>query len=446
MHIYHSYSTYQLFLRMMGVLVFPLTLLILFSMNLTAQVYQVYVAAESDDVVQRVSFDANTYQGWVDATISVGKLPTETEGPHGLTLSSDKKHWFVTIAHGNPYGYLAKYSTQTHELMGTVDLGLFPASMEISEFTGLLYVVNFNLHGEMEPSTMMMVDPETMDLVAEMPTGIMPHGTRMNSTGRKAYHVSMMSDELFEVDTYGFKIARRLSLALTEGSEISSELPSEISNETTTNANELEGLKELLDMDQSSGSRMARMKEMNSHSTSGNHSHSTMQAGHDGNADRLEPMEHEAHMHGPTPQIKPTWADPHPNDAFVYVAGNGSDEIIEIDVKKWAITRRIPTGKAPYNLEVSPNGKWLVSSLKGAFATSIVDISSGVELAQIANSRRISHGVAISSDSKYTFISVEGIGGESGSVDVISLEELKRVAVIETGKQAGGISFFTTIE
>ena len=65
MHIYHSYSTYQLFLRMMGVLVFPLTLLILFSMNLTAQVYQVYVAAESDDVVQRVSFDANTYQGWV---------------------------------------------------------------------------------------------------------------------------------------------------------------------------------------------------------------------------------------------------------------------------------------------------------------------------------------------------------------------------------------------
>ena len=60
---------------------------------------------------------------------------------------------------------------------------------------------------------MMIVDPETMDLVAELPTGVMPHGTRMNSTGRKAYHVSMMSDELLEVDTYGFKIARRLALA-----------------------------------------------------------------------------------------------------------------------------------------------------------------------------------------------------------------------------------------
>ena len=115
-------------------------------------------------------------------------------------------------------------------------------------------------------------------------------------------------------------------------------------------------------------------------------------------------------------------------------------------MKKWAITRRIPTGKAPYNLEVSPNGKWLVSSLKGAAAASVVDLSTGEELAQIANSRRVSHGVAISSDSKYAFISVEGIGGEAGSVDVISLEALERVAVIETGKQAGGISFFTLIE
>lgn len=437
MDTYKSFPLRLTFPAFIGFLAnFVLLLLITFSINLNAQVYQVYVAAESDDVVQRVSFEANTSQGWIDANISVGKLPTETEGPHGLTLSPDKKHWFVTIAHGNPYGYLAKYSTETHKLEGMVDLGLFPASMEISEFTGLLYAVNFNLHGEMEPSSMMVVDPETMDLIAEIPTGIMPHGTRMNSSGTKAYHVSMMSDELLEVDTYGFTIARRLALAPN------------LDIESTTEETGVEDLKELLNMDQSSGSRMGWMKEMNNQSaSSGQHSHSSsMQTGHGSDADTLEPMEHKAHMHDTAPQIKPTWADPHPNDAFVYVAGNGSDELIEIDVKKWAITRRIPTGKAPYNLEVSPNGKWLVSSLKGAAATSVVDLSTGEELAQIANSRRVSHGVAISSDSKYAFISVEGIGGEAGSVDVISLEALERVAVIETGKQAGGISFYALIE
>ena len=138
-------------------------LLLLSTIDIHAQIYQVYVAAESDDVVQLVSFDATSNKGWVDVTIPVGKLPTETDGPHGLTISPNKKHWFVTIAHGNPYGYLAKYSTDTNELMGTVDLGLFPASMEISEYTGLLYVVNFNLHGEKEPSSLMVVDPETRD-------------------------------------------------------------------------------------------------------------------------------------------------------------------------------------------------------------------------------------------------------------------------------------------
>jgi len=400
---------------------FVLLLLITFSINLNAQVYQVYVAAESDDVVQRVSFDANANQGWVDATISVGKLPTETDGPHGLTISPDKKHWFVTIAHGNPYGYLAKYSTETHELKGTVDLGLFPASMEISEFTGLLYAVNFNLHGEMEPSTMMVVDPETMDLIAEIPTGIMPHGTRMNSNGTKAYHVSMMSDELIEVDTYGLDVSRTLSLKASMNSNAAGDQNHEHHSPMTTQ--DLEA--ELKAMD-GSGGRMGWMKEMNTSKPVNREDHNS-----------------ESH-HAPT--VKPTWADPHPNGQWVYVAGNGSNEIIEIDIEDWGISRRIPTGESPYNLEVSPNGKYLVSSLKGTGATSIIDLERGLELAQIPNSRRVSHGVAISPDSKYAFISVEGIGGEPGSVDIISIETQELVTFVETGKQAGGISFFTTLD
>ena len=398
-----------------------LLLLITFSINLNAQVYQVYVAAESDDLVQRVSFDANTSQGWIDANISVGKLPTETEGPHGLTLSPDKKHWFVTIAHGNPYGYLAKYSTKTHELEGVVDLGLFPASMEISEFTGLLYAVNFNLHGEMEPSSMMVVDPETMDLIAEIPTGIMPHGTRMNSNGTKAYHVSMMSDELLEVDTYSLDVSRTLSLKESINSDAAVGQNHEQHSSMTTQ--DLEA--ELKAMD-GSGGRMGWMKEMNTSKPANKEGHNS--------------VSHRA------PTVKPTWADPHPNGQWVYVAGNGSDEIIEIDVEKWGVSRRIPTGESPYNLEVSPNGKFLVSSLKGTGATSIIDLERGLELAQIPNSRSVSHGVAISPDSKYAFISVEGIGGEPGSVDVISIETQELVTFVETGKQAGGISFFTTLE
>jgi len=47
-----------------------------------------------------------------------------------------------------------------------------------------------------------------------------------------------------------------------------------------------------------------------------------------------------------------------------------------------------------------------------------------------------------SPDSRYAFVSVEGIRGEPGSVDVFDLENLKLVDHAEVGKQAGGIAFW----
>ena len=62
----------------------------------------------------------------------------------------------------------------------------------------------------------------------------------------------------------------------------------------------------------------------------------------------------------------------------------------------------------------------------------------------IENSGSVSHGVAISPDSKYAFVSLEGVGGEPGIVDVISLKNLKVISSVKVGKQAGGIAFWKT--
>ena len=50
--------------------------------------------------------------------------------------------------------------------------------------------------------------------------------------------------------------------------------------------------------------------------------------------------------------------------------------------------------------------------------------------------------MVISPDNKYAFVSVEGVGGEAGKVDVISLEKLELVDSAKVGKQAGGIAFW----
>ena len=62
--------------------------------------------------------------------------------------------------------------------------------------------------------------------------------------------------------------------------------------------------------------------------------------------------------------------------------------------------------------------------------------------ARIPTTRRVVHGAAISSDDRYAFISQEGIGSEPGTVDVIDLRALTKVATIDVGQQAGGIDFW----
>lgn len=361
--------------------------LLLAAVNLaSAQNYYLYVAAESEDEVYEIQFDGESV--FAADTIEVGRYLTETDGPHGMTVSPDGKHWFVSVAHGNPNGYLAKYTAGSNQLVETVELGLFPASMEISPATGLLYVVNFNLHGKHEPSSVMVVDPQSMTLVEEIETGVMPHGSRLNEGGYLQYHVSMMTDELIEIDALSMELSRRIKVDKSGDS-------SQQKNRTDKNEKIVK----------------ASIKNGDGH-------------------------------HGSMPVAKPTWAHPHPNKPLVYVANNGSDEIVEVNTEKWEIERRFSTGKAPYNLEVSDNGKLLVASYKGEGATGVWDLEKGEELAKIKNSRMVTHGVTISPDSKYAFISVEGRQGEPGSVDVIDLNELSMVDYVEVGKQAGGIYFW----
>jgi DNA-binding beta-propeller fold protein YncE len=150
-------------------------------------------------------------------------------------------------------------------------------------------------------------------------------------------------------------------------------------------------------------------------------------------------MDHAGMKHS---KIKPTWVIPHPHHKKVYVAGNGADEVLEVDLDSWKVTNKYATGKGPYNVEISPDGKKMVVTYKSAGSTGIWDLETGKELAVVQNTRKVSHGIAITPDSKYAFVSVEGIGGEPGAVDVLDLEKLIKVASADIGKQAGGIAFW----
>ena len=379
--------------------------------------HYVYVTTESDDHVHLVEFDTVTGKATIAQTMQVGYQPTEIEGPHGLTISPDGKHWFVTMAHGKPFGVLYKYETGTNKLVGECELGLFPATMQISDATGLLYCVNFDLHGDMLPSSVSIVDPDEMVEVARTITGPMPHGSRISPDGMKHYSCAMMSGQLFEIDAVTFEVARTLQLT-TEDKPMAM-----------------------------SGSMKKDTDDHGGHGEHGEHSD-----GHDGDehsehgghgeTKKLEGKSGQmAHMaHGSSPN--PTWVYPHPKKDFLYVALNGAEQVVEIDTLAWKIVRRFATDKGPYNVEISPDGTRMVVTYKSAQGIGIWDLEKGKELARLASSRRVTHGVVISKDSRYAFVSSEGVGSEMGTLDVVDLKENKTVSSVELGLQAGGLYYW----
>ena len=128
-------------------------------------------------------------------------MPLDIDGPHGLALSRDGKFYYVSIAHGQPNGSVWKYSTRDDALLGRVVLGMFPATMDVSPDGDFLYVANFNLHGDMVPSSVSVVTTEDMTEIARIPTCAMPHGSRLNADGSRHYSVCMMDEQLVEIDT-----------------------------------------------------------------------------------------------------------------------------------------------------------------------------------------------------------------------------------------------------
>jgi DNA-binding beta-propeller fold protein YncE len=142
------------------------------------------------------------------------------------------------------------------------------------------------------------------------------------------------------------------------------------------------------------------------------------------------------------PTCSPTWAQPSTDGAYVYVACNASDEILELSVSDWRVTRRWATGRGPYNLTVSPDGRWLVATLRPGAGVQVVDLGVGTIGDPVASSGPLAHGVVVTPDSRYAFVTVEDIGMTPGKVDVYALPGLARVGSVEVGQQAGGIAFW----
>jgi DNA-binding beta-propeller fold protein YncE len=372
--------------------------------------YRVLVANESSDLISVVRFGPAGLE--VERDLEVGLMPADLDGAHGVRVSPDGRQLYVSLAHGTPGGKLWALDAETGALLDSTTVGRFPATIALTPDGSLALVVNFNLHGDPVPSSVSAVFTPEMQELARIETCVRPHGSRMNRAGTLHYSVCAGSDQLVEISIADLAVSRRVSLV--PGNEMA-----------FTGAGEHE---------------MGHEMKMEM----GGEGHEM--GAEDQEAQAALPMIERHFRHhgapGGGPVCGPTWVVSSHDDRHLYVACNKHNQVLEIDAANLQVVRRFGTGAGPYNLDATPNGRWLLVTNKADQSISVVDLATGHEAARVPTSRPVTHGIVATPDSRYAFVSNEAIGSTKGTVDVIDLSSLDLVASVEVHHQPGGIDFW----
>ena len=259
--------------------------------------------------------------------------------------------------------------------------------MQVAPGGHYAWVVNFNLYGAMVPSSVSVVYTDDMVEVRRIPTCVMPHGSRLSPDGRRQYSACMMNDELVEIDADSMAVARRFYLK--PGAE-----------------HAMSGVAGGMSADGTNGHDMGPPKP--------------------GDVRLL------AHL-GPAVHGRP-----HPLGGVQQGERHRGDR------------RRLVGAPPPHpgrRRDLQPGGEPGRTADRGGTnkkgkSVSVIDAARGRSWRGCPPRGGVPSGLVISPDSRYAFVTQEGVGAEPGAVDVIDLRALARVASVDVGQQAGGIDFW----
>jgi DNA-binding beta-propeller fold protein YncE len=138
--------------------------------------------------------------------------------------------------------------------------------------------------------------------------------------------------------------------------------------------------------------------------------------------------------------------DPDPESGTVYISLKGVDSVAVVhtagDLHAGGRVRRVPVGKAPTQLEATPDGRRLVVANRGDRTVSVLDLTEFElpELHRVELPGEHPHGVAISADGATAYVTWEGTTATPGGVAAIDLASGRILWSREAGSYVLGVA------
>ena len=360
--------------------------------------YLVGVVSESGDIVTWLKPLAGGKLE-VQRVVPVGIMPADIDGPHNITVAPDQRSYYITIAHGVPFGTLWRLDATTDTVIGRAQVELFPTTVTLSPDGEWAFVANSDFHGERpRVNPVSIIHAPTMTKVTDLTACDMPHGVKVNHAGTKVYVSCMHSDEILELDPGSFDIVRRVKLGM--------------------------------------GHQMPA-------GSAGHAGHGPPGASAPAAPPRKgQDVPPTADL---TKECAATFVSVSPDDSRIYVACNYGNELQVYDAASLKLVKAVPLGAGAYNVEPSADGSIVIVTNKKDQSVSIVDAKTLTELARVKTTKKIVHGVAYSPDGKYAYTSQDTNGADPGAVDVIDLATRTVVSTIPIPAQPTGITILRTV-
>src|SRR3954469_12485510 len=178
--------------------------------------YRVAVVSESGDMATWLTPSGPRLIP--ERIVPIGVMPSDIDGPHNITVSADGKSYYVTVAHGTPFGSLWKLDTRSDSILGKSQVELFPTTVSLTPDGQLAFVANSDFHGD-HPRTnvISVIHTPTMTKITDLEACDMPHGVKVNHAGTKVYVSCMHSDELLELEVATLALTRRAHTGVAHG-------------------------------------------------------------------------------------------------------------------------------------------------------------------------------------------------------------------------------------